>query len=144
MGKNEFCLYWISFLLIFSGLSMLSCRFSTNTYKEGEILYKTQCSGCHGDQAEGWANLYPSLQSEQLATDYRNNLACWIKFGKIYNTIDSNSRPSIVEMPAQSHLSDIEICNILNFLNSKIWQRSQFTLQEINLQLNSCEIKSKK
>jgi cytochrome c553 len=144
MIKNEFSLYWIYFLLIFSSLSMLSCTFSTNTYKEGAILYKTQCAGCHGDQAEGWANLYPSLQSKQLATDYRNNLACWIKFGKISNTIDSNSRPSIVEMPAQSHLSDIEICNILNFLNSKIWQQGRFTLQEINLQLNSCELKSRK
>ncbi len=115
-------------------LHCLSCQMSTETYKEGRTLYQRYCETCHGSNAEGFTKLYPSLHAKPVDGTLRLQYSCLIKMGT-----DSIAQPNLeIRMPAFSQLSDIEICNILNFLSSKYWNLNPIRLDEVKNQLQKC------
>lgn len=119
-------------------LLVFGCNYSTETYKEGKILFTTQCAGCHGDQFEGLGNLYPSLKDAAYIQSQRTHLACWIHQGIGTPGGQFNLRHSDLPMPPIPKLSAVELTNILNYLNSQIWKMNAFTIQEIETQLKTC------
>lgn len=130
--------------LILASLLCLSfgCNYSTETFKEGKILYISQCAGCHGVQFDGLGKLYPSLKDASYIHAQRAHLACWIHQGIGTPGGIFNLRHSDLAMPPIPKLSAVEITNILNYLNSQIWKMNAFTIQEIESRLKVCpEIK---
>ncbi len=118
---------------------LAACTYSTNTFKVGESIYSNFCSSCHGMNAEGLGDWYPSLLNPNLSLGAeRKFLASKIKFGISLDSmsyIDSKYRNT--EMPANTNFNEIDICNLLNYLNSKYWKGEAFTIQEVKYQLNS-------
>lgn len=106
----------------------MACQFSTETYKEGRKLYSIHCSGCHGIQFEGLGKLYPGLNSGLRVTKTKKDIICIIKNGSKNDLTDISK----TNMPEFKYLKDVQICNILNYINSENWNFTEFTLQEVN------------
>lgn len=118
------------FLLL---LIVAACQYSTETYKEGKSLFDFQCAPCHGIKGEGFGTLYPNLYHLDFIKENRKFITCWIQKG--IGPDSTNAQPtrfSDQTMPPMKFLSDIDICNILNYANSRWWKMEPFTLQEIN------------
>lgn len=124
-------------LLKFSALITIifSCNFSPETFKEGKLVYETYCSGCHGAQMDGLRDLYPGLKDVIWYDQNRSQIPCWIKKGITTERLRKGKQ----EMPAHTELSNIQICNVLNYLNSNTWNlKVPFTIEEINLAIKEC------
>lgn len=124
---------YLTITSVFFSFLFQFCKYSTEKYKEGKKLYISSCSSCHGENAEGLGKWYPPINNAQLILQNRNNLPLWIRFG-IYS--DSSHRfktqLGIADMPEHPHLNNIDICNILNFLNDQFWKQSPYSIQEVN------------
>lgn len=113
----------------------MSCTFSPETYKEGKQVYENYCSGCHGIKMEGLKDLYPSLDDIKWYDQNRNHIPCWLKHGITIKNLKRGKQ----EMPAHTELSNIQICNVLNYLNSSNWKlKTPFSLEEIDYNLKEC------
>ncbi|MDQ3142390.1 MAG: cytochrome c [Bacteroidota bacterium] len=119
---------WIKiFFLFFFGL--VAC---SEPYKEGKATYMVHCAGCHGNEAEGFSTLYPDLKDAVWINQNRNQLANILK-----NGTKGNLRPGItnrlqnIEMPPNTIINEIDITNILNYLNYNYWKMDEFSLEEI-------------
>lgn len=123
-----------SFLLL--SLSVLSCNQPGEPYKDGKALYNNLCAGCHGIKLEGFASLYPSLDNSRRIKVIRKALPCIISNG--INHHSSRLDSTLVSMPGFPQLNDIDLSNLLNYLNSNYWQLENFDLDEINQLLTKC------
>lgn len=119
---------------------IISCTYSTEQFKEGKRLFDTHCSGCHGHEAEGLNQLYPSLKDVPFISGIKNQLPCIIRKG-IHNaeTFTYKTRHGDMEMPENNILNAIQICNILNYANAQWWHTEPFALKDIELILENCK-----
>lgn len=132
--KIKFCILFISINI------SLSCNLSTEVYKEGKTSYDSLCAPCHGDQGEGFGLLYPGLKDTLYIRKNRNQITCWLIYGigpENYNA--KNTRYSGQPMFPIKNLSNIEISNILNYLNGRFWHFPEFTLSEIESDRKNCK-----
>lgn len=119
---------------------LISCQYSTETYKEGKIIYDIQCAACHGLNGEGLGTLYPNLYDTEYLLKNRENIVCWIYKGIGPDSNNArNTRFTDQAMPPINILDAVEICNILNYLNGRFWKAEAFTIQEIKNNLESCK-----
>lgn len=130
---------WIlrSLAVLAGGASILSCF--SNRQNEGAKLYETHCSNCHGSQGEGLKRLIPPLAGADYLAKHRAELACLVRKGKqgplLVNGVDYNQ----VMPPADSHLTDSQITNILNFVQTSWGNKGEiFTIREVSEQLRGC------
>lgn len=124
-----------SILLCFSVI-MYNCR--PNPYREGERLYKSNCANCHMDDGGGLNALIPPLAGADFLKKNREKLPCLLRHG-LKDTIVVNGRTYAEEMPGVEALSDIQIVNILNYVNSN-WgnQNEPYRLDEVRNSLEKC------
>ncbi len=119
----------------------LFCAFSCerNTYKSGERLYKTNCANCHMDNGEGLGALIPPLADSDYLLAHLDDLPCMIHKG-LRDTIIVNGKLYAEEMPASQGLSDIQITNIVNYVNSR-WgnQHPPYQLEAVREMLKKCQ-----
>ncbi|MCI1267930.1 MAG: c-type cytochrome [Saprospiraceae bacterium] len=129
---------WVGINIIF--LMIISCTYSTEQFKEGKRLFDIHCSGCHGHEAEGLNQLYPSLKDTTFIYSVKNQLPCIIRKG-IHNaeTFTYKTRHGDMEMPENNILNAIQICNILNYANSQWWHSEPYALKDIELILKNCK-----
>ncbi len=123
------------FLFSFS-LLIFSCQ--TNPYHDGEALYKTQCANCHMDSGEGLSALIPTLAKSDYLTKHRDQIPCIIWHG-LNDTITVNGKIYAEQMPPNVALTEVDITNILNFVNTS-WgnQNPLYTLEEVKHLLEQC------
>lgn len=124
MNKNTF----IVFLFL---LGMLP-RCQKNPYQEGGRLYSVHCANCHGEDGKGLGALIPPLAGADYLLAQRSRLPCIVVNG-LSDTITVNGvvfggQP----MPANSLLTDIQVTNVLNYINNS-WGNNlpDFTLLEV-------------
>jgi mono/diheme cytochrome c family protein len=100
----------------------------------GEILYKEQCANCHGEKGEGLRNLYPALQgSDRLKKT--TEVICLIK-----NGIKADQAKSSQAMPPNPELFDLDIAQLVTFLNDEFTNKSQkVTANEVKEILSECK-----
>lgn len=117
-------------------LSLLSCD---QTYRSGERLYKAHCANCHMDNGEGLVALIPTLVNSDYLANHLDQLPCLIRKG-LQDTIIVNGKVYSEKMPPNGDLSDIQITNILNYINSS-WgnQHPPFQLEAVRELLKKCE-----
>ncbi|TGE16429.1 c-type cytochrome [Hymenobacter elongatus] len=111
----------------------------SNRQNEGARLYESHCSSCHGTQGEGLKRLIPPLAGADYLLKNRAALACLVRKGQkgqiIVNGVDYNQ----VMPPADSHLTDSQITNILNFVQTSWGNAGEvFTIREVSEQLRGC------
>ena len=83
----------------------------------GKTLYQTNCANCHGKNGEGLRELYPSLSNSIRLGDI-NYVSCLIKEGTSGKEIN---------MPANKELYDIDIAQIITFMNDSWSDKTQIT-----------------
>lgn len=124
------------FLLIVLWILVLdSCDSSQS---KGAILFKRNCANCHGQNAEGFKNLYPGINENSRINTNLEFLPCIIKNG-ISEHHPLNSKEYNLPMLANDHLSDIDITNIRNYVVNHLLKKSDYkSLDETKHILESC------
>jgi mono/diheme cytochrome c family protein len=127
--------YFFFFIAIV--ICVIACE--RQTYKSGERLYKTHCANCHMDNGAGLSALIPPLAGADYLADHQDELPCLIRNG-LKDTIIVNGKMYAEIMPANEGLSDIQITNILNYVNSS-WgnQYPAFQLEALREMLKKCQ-----
>lgn len=125
------------FLLFFTSLFFLF-RCTPNPYREGERLYKANCANCHMDNGEGLSALIPPLAGADYLEINRDQLPCVLRYG-LKDTIVVNGKVYAEQMPGVPALSDIQITNILNYVNNAWDNRHKpYRLEEVQRLLGKC------
>lgn len=124
--------------MLFFIAALAACE-SGGTYQSGERLYKTHCANCHMDKGEGLGALIPPLAGADYLAANRDRLPCIIRKG-LQDTIVVNGKVYTEIMPPNEGLSDIQITNILNYVNSS-WgnQQAPYPLEGVRGLLKKCE-----
>ncbi|HEY1006825.1 MAG TPA: cytochrome c [Sphingobacteriaceae bacterium] len=115
--------------LIFAGL-VLSCLCSAlyscqsedeityaRYYVNGKGVYENHCQSCHGKNGEGLKALYPPLTDTTFMRVNKDRIACMIKYG-ISGKMVVGGREYDAEMPAETHLTDIDIAALITYITN--------------------------
>jgi len=107
-------------------------------YIVGERLYKVNCSNCHLDDGKGLGALIPPLAGADYLQKNRADLPCLIRNG-ISDTIIVNGKQYVEKMPGVPHLSEADITNIINYVQTA-WgnQYEIYRLDEVLKILKEC------
>lgn len=90
--------------------------------KRGQGVYVTSCQACHQDQGQGMDKIYPPLaESDFLAKNPKR--AIDIVLNGMHGKIVVNGQKYNLVMPAQKHLSDQQIADVLNYVRNS-WGNS--------------------
>lgn len=101
----------------------------------GELLYKEQCANCHGEKGEGLKNLYPALQGSERLQNL-SEVICLIK-----NGIRADQAVSKQAMPPNSDLYDLDIAQLVTFLNEEFAEkREKVSVNKVKEALSACEL----
>ena len=123
-------------LLLFSA----ACT-NDQPYLEGKVLYENHCSSCHGKNGEGLELLIPQLKNSDMMLKAGSGVACWIRNG-MNGKIWVNGKEFEGEMPRNKILSNVEITNVVNYIQNAWGNKHRFiTLEEINSTLDKCSNK---
>jgi len=137
---------WIYGILgIFSlCIFILSCQSNeeiehAHYYINGKTAYETHCQNCHGAKGEGLGLLYPPLTDTAYIAKNKNNLASIIKYG-IRGELIINGQSYNGEMPAETHLSPIEITYIINYIGNSFGNKiGHYTQDQVKQDLTNAQ-----
>ncbi len=103
------------FLLAASGSALLAgCE--GQPYRQGQILYQNFCANCHMDDGSGLQGNIPPLAGSDFLRQNQELIPCIIRYGQ-EGPIVVNGKTYNNPMAAIPQLSDIEITNIINYIN---------------------------
>ncbi len=127
----------IGLLLIGIASWIASCDYQP--FRQGEILYGNFCAGCHGDNGEGFRDLYPPVANSDYFREHQLAVACMVQQG-MDKAIVVNGKTYEQPMAPIPQLNAVEICNIINFLSYN-WNTGMKTLkiEEVKEQLKNCK-----
>lgn len=123
-------------------LTLFSCQSeqelkSEQYFAEGYQLYTTNCANCHQADGKGMANLYPPLTGSKIIRD-KAAMACIIRYG-LKDTIMVHGKPFSRPMPANAKLQELEIAEIITYVNMKWGQDSVYTpIATVSKALEAC------
>ena len=105
---------------------------------EGILIYKNNCANCHQKKGEGLAALYPPIaNSDYLAN--KNTVICLIRYGQ-QGPIVVNGKSYNRPMPAQPHLSDFEVAELITYIYKEWGNETKLTgVNEVTPILNQCQ-----
>ena len=91
------------------------------------------------ETGEGLAGLIPPLAGADYLAKNRDKLACIIRYG-LEDTITVNGRVFTEKMDGMPGLSDIQITNLLNYINNS-WGNANpaFSYEEVTEILSKCK-----
>lgn len=124
------------FLLFCFGF-IYSCK--DTPFQQGKILYEYYCANCHMEDGSGLEGLIPPVAG---ADYYRQNIlksACLIRNG-MEGELVVNGRTYEQPMPNNDELTEFEITNILNYINSAWYDDLPYVkLEDVRNTLNACK-----
>lgn len=123
-------------LLAFFIISKALSSISTNPAK---ISYEKRCASCHGEDGIGLKEMIPPLANSDWLRENQDRLACIIKYG-MHEKIMVNNREYDIEMLGATKIQDIEITNIINYMNTS-WGNNITTKKNKDVveELKACE-----
>jgi cytochrome c len=129
--------YLYTYLLFFLAVQIhFGCQ---NANSEGEKLYKEYCANCHMDDGKGLEGLIPPLAQSDYLQYKKNQLACLIQNG-LNEKMVVNGREYEGKMPANPKLSEVEIANILNYIQNAWGNKAEFiSIQTVKDELKNCK-----
>lgn len=124
-------------LLIVLAFTFIYCQ--NGVYTQGERLYKTYCSNCHGEDGNGLKNLYPPLNNSDYLAENQELVACIIRNG-LEDEITVNGKSYMMPMAGLDMLTDVDITNLINYINTA-WDNEieEITIQRVKANLEECE-----
>ena len=129
----------LSILALFALVTYFPSAGEQESFLQGKNLYLTHCENCHMANGEGLGgNIPPLAQSDYLKTQ-QDKIACIIRYGQV-DTIVVNGITYSEIMPGVKQLNDIQLANIINYLNHSWGNDYGFvTVEGIREQLKACE-----
>lgn len=117
-------------LTFLAALAFTSCQSSEELkteqyFAEGYQIYTMNCANCHQADGKGMANLYPPLVGSSILQN-KAAMACIMKFG-MSDTIIVNGKPFNRPMPGIPHLQELEIAEVITYVNMKWGKDSVYT-----------------
>ena len=104
-------------------------------------MYDYHCAGCHGLDGKGLRQLYPPIAGTDYLEKNRDQLACIMRNG-IQGEILVNGVVYDLPMAGIKELNDIEITNIINYINYDLDGKNIFTQnREVKKLLENCKPK---
>lgn len=126
-------------IFILVGIMFLCASCERSPYQDGARIYKSYCANCHMDSGEGLGALIPPLDSADYLVKNHDQLPCIVRYG-LRDTIIVNGKIYAEEMPPGDKLSDIDITNVLNYVNTHLGNQNPiFTLEEVRARLEKCK-----
>jgi len=126
---------FFSFLLI-SFFALLNCN--QKPYAHGKIMYENFCVNCHMEDGSGLIGNIPPLAGADYLTKNADQLACIIRYG-IAGEISVNGKKYTTPMAGVPQLTDVEIANIINYINHEWGNDNGYTtITEVQEHLKNC------
>lgn len=120
-------LSWAALAALFIGSSACQSEEEIKRQKyitEGILLYQTNCANCHQKDGKGLEALYPPITgSEYLSKP--DSIIHIIRHGQ-QGPIVVNGKRYNRPMPPQTHLSNLEIAEIVSYINAEWGQKDLF------------------
>lgn len=108
-------------------------------YAQGKALYQNLCQSCHQADGAAFEDLMPPLANSDYLVKSKAELPCIIKHG-LEGEITVNGKKYDAVMGAAEQLSDVEITNIINYINNAFGNNNGYTsLDEVQASLKTCE-----
>ena len=82
-------------------------------------MYKSYCANCHMDTGEGLGALIPPINGVEYLAKNHDRLPCLVRYG-LQDSIVVNGKSYAEQMPPADKLSDIDITNVLNYVNTHL------------------------
>jgi mono/diheme cytochrome c family protein len=135
--ENKLKTAMIAFAILagFYILTKILNHISTNP---GKQTYEFHCAGCHGKDGMGLKEIVPPLAHADWLEKNQDILACVIRYG-MKEKITVNNTDYEQEMLGLKSLSEIQIANIINYINSA-WGNdfSYIKVSDVEKQLKNC------
>ncbi|RRN77826.1 cytochrome c [Pseudoxanthomonas sp. SGD-10] len=112
----SFLFITISVIAVFSSCSEEEVKFK-RYYADGLDVYKLHCQSCHMQDGTGLPGVIPPLTDTAFLNKNRKQLACIVKYG-LDDTIYVHGEMYNTAMPAESHLTAIEIAKVLTYVTN--------------------------
>ncbi len=123
----------LTFVLFTIATLILSVQCSSK-FAHGKRAYVKYCADCHMEDGNGVGEIYPSLLLSNYTSDIES-LPCIIKHG-------FNDTSTVMQMNPVEGISDIDITNIINYLNSDLLGKSEeVQIQDIQKIIEACDPK---
>ena len=125
------------FVVILCGVLTQSCE--QKPYKHGEILYQNFCQNCHNEDGEALRKLIPPLANSDYLINHKEELACIIRYGLEGEIVVNGIKYNQVMSPIDK-LTDVEIANIINYINNTWGNSNGYTsLVDVQKSLENCD-----
>lgn len=135
----------LNFLFLSGAISaIISCKNEEELsfgryYASGKILYENHCQNCHSKEGLGLGLLIPPLTDTAFLKVNKRELVCYIRFG-LQRKIKINNKVYNENMPADDHLSDIEIAQILVYVTNSFGNnQGYYSVLQANSDLKNCK-----
>ncbi len=122
-----------SHLLFVAFLFWTACQ---QPYTQGKALYESACGSCHMSDGSGLAGLIPPLAGSDLIRNQPDLLPCIIIQG-MEGKIQVNGQWYDQVMAPVIGINEVEMANILNYIQSKWGDPAQFYSPDRILQIRS-------
>ena len=116
-------------------LFLIGCQ--SNPFQQGEILYVNFCSNCHMTDGSGLQNLIPPLNNSDYLKNKNSVIACAIRNG-VKGELQIDGKVFNNEMEAIKVLNDVEITNVINYIQHTWGDREYVQIPEIKNALKEC------
>lgn len=127
------------FYIILLGIFFLGNSCQQNPYSQGKIMYENFCESCHMKDGSGLGANIPPLAGADYLKSNAHLLPCIIRYG-ISEEIVVNGKTYTTPMVGIPQLKDVEIANIINYINHAWGNDNGYTtIQEVQKQLEQCE-----
>ena len=105
---------------------------------QGQRLYESNCANCHQADGKGLGRLYPPMEGSDYLRDSTKAVICLIKNG-ISGPLMVNGIVYDQPMPGNPALTDLEIAELVTFLNST-WADQQDLTEPVQVRrvLDQC------
>ena len=125
-------------VFLFTSILLVATACTRSPYQDGARVYTSYCANCHMDSGEGLGALIPPLNGADYLVINHDQLPCLVRYG-LQDTIIVNGKTYAEAMPPADQLSDIDITNVLNYVNTHFGNNNRiFTLSEVRASLNKC------
>ena len=125
------------FLLV---ISFLFVECNQKPFAHGKVMYENFCASCHMEDGTGLVGNIPPLAQADYLKKFSEKLPCIIRYG-IHDTISVNGKSYSTPMAGVSQLKDVEIANIINYINHEWGNNNGYTsIKQVQEQLEKCKI----
>lgn len=96
----------------------------TESVKRGKDVYSTTCQACHMAAGEGIPGAFPPLaKSDFLMKDQKR--AVGVVVHGLSGEVTVNGQTYNMVMPAQSHLTDKQVADVLNYVQNNFGNKAK-------------------